>query len=142
LYPERFKEALVHTHIRVLGILQIIYAAWGLLLAAGVLALFGGLATLVTLNITNGDAFVAAPLMAGVGVVAAGFIAMLSVPRLVAGIGLLRNRAWARVLTIIVSILGLFDVPVGLALGVYGLVVMFRDDVARQLGSPASAQTV
>ena len=46
---------------------------------------------------------------------------ILSLPCLIAGLGLLGFRSWARILTIILSVIALFHVPVGTALGFYGL---------------------
>jgi hypothetical protein len=55
-----------------------------------------------------------------------GFVIMmvLGVPTLIAGIGLLKRQSWARILTIVVSCLYLPAIPIGTALGVYGLWVM------------------
>ena len=45
-----------------------------------------------------------------------------------AGAGLLQYRSWARVLSIIMSIFLLFKFPVGTAIGVYGLWVLFSQE--------------
>ncbi|MBI3696140.1 MAG: hypothetical protein HY238_15045, partial [Acidobacteria bacterium] len=42
-------------------------------------------------------------------------------PSLIAGIGLLKLRPWARILTIVLSAIDLIHVPFGTALGLYGL---------------------
>ena len=47
---------------------------------------------------------------------------------LIAGIALLKYRNWGRILTVIVSILGIIDFPVGTALGIYGLWVLLHKD--------------
>ena len=47
--------------------------------------------------------------------------ASVSLPGLIAGIGLLNFRSWARILAIVISVLDLIHVPFGTALGVYGL---------------------
>jgi HD-like signal output (HDOD) protein len=44
----------------------------------------------------------------------------------VTGIGLLLRKSWARPLSICLSILFILNVPVGTALGIYGLWVMFQ----------------
>ena len=46
---------------------------------------------------------------------------VLSLPSVIAGIGLIRFRPWARIMTIVLSVLHLFNIPFGTALGVYGL---------------------
>ena len=126
----------MHTHIRVLAILQIVYASLGLLVAAFVLMIFGGIATVVGVSADIHDSLVAVPILAIIGSVGAGIIAILSLPRLIAGLGLLYEKEWARIFTMIVSIIGLVDVPVGTALGIYGLWVTTRYD-NRQIARPA-----
>ena len=119
------------SHVRALAILQIVYASVGLLLGLVVAMLFGGIATLVGFSAPISDSVVAVPVLATIGGVASSILIMLSLPRLIAGIGLLKYRSWGRILTIIVSILGLIDFPVGTALGAYGLwVLLHRDTLA------------
>ena len=52
-------------------------------------------------------------------------ILTMSAPSIIAGIGLLYHKQWA-VLTIILSVIHLFSVPVGTALGIYGLWVLLQ----------------
>ena len=126
----------MNTHFRTLAVLEIVYASVGLLFGLGLLMIFGGAAAIVGLSADPSDSAVAIPLLAVIGTFAAGFFVVLSLPRLIAGIGLLKHRSWARVLTAIVSVIGLFDVPLGLALGVYGLWVVFNRDGAALLEAP------
>jgi hypothetical protein len=51
-------------------------------------------------------------------------MSLLAVPGIVAGVGLLKYRPWARILTMIVSCFYLFAVPIGTAFGVYCLWIM------------------
>ena len=46
---------------------------------------------------------------------------VISVPGIIAGIGLLQYRPWARILTIILSVIELLNFPFGTALGFYGI---------------------
>jgi uncharacterized membrane protein YozB (DUF420 family) len=46
----------------------------------------------------------------------------------VAGYGLLKYKGWARILAIILAILNLILFPIGTALGIYTLVIMFNDE--------------
>jgi hypothetical protein len=62
-----------------------------------------------------------------VGTALASFFIILSVPTIIAGIGLLKRREWARILTIIIGILHLFGFPIGTAIGVYTLYVLLND---------------
>jgi len=47
-------------------------------------------------------------------------------PSIIAGVGLLHFKPWARVLAIILSVIHLFSVPFGTALGIYGLWVLLQ----------------
>ena len=46
-----------------------------------------------------------------------------------AGYGLLKYKSWARILAIILAILNLILFPIGTALGIYTLVIMFNEEV-------------
>jgi fructose-specific phosphotransferase system IIC component len=47
---------------------------------------------------------------------------------IVAGYGLLKYKGWARILAIILAILNLILFPIGTALGIYTLVIMFNEE--------------
>ncbi len=128
---------IVRTHIRTLAVLQIIYASIGLAMALGVLMLFGGVAAIVGFSAPLDDLLVAVPVLTVIGAVGSLVLIVFSLPRLVAGIGLLRMRPWARVLTIVVSGLGLLDFPVGTGLGVYGLWVLTHSESSALFAQPA-----
>jgi hypothetical protein len=51
-------------------------------------------------------------------------VLVFSLPGLIAGVGLLSFRPWARILTIVISVLELPAFPFHTALGVYGLWVL------------------
>jgi hypothetical protein len=61
-----------------------------------------------------------------VGTVIGGFLAVLSVPGFVAGIGLLRRRAWARILTLVLSVFDLLAFPIGTLVAVYSIWVLVQ----------------
>jgi hypothetical protein len=50
-----------------------------------------------------------------------------SVPKIVAGYGLRKGRSWAKIWTIIACVLAVMSVPLGTAVGVYGLWFVFGD---------------
>ncbi len=66
-----------------------------------------------------------------VGTIIGGLLLLLSLPGLVAGIGLIQRRPWARILTLILSFLLLLKIPLGTALGIYGIWVLMQDEAAR-----------
>jgi hypothetical protein len=47
---------------------------------------------------------------------------------ILAGFGLLKYMSWARILAIILAILNLILFPIGTAVGIYTLVIMFNDE--------------
>jgi len=115
-------------HVRILGILHIVFGALGVVGALIVLAIFGGIAGFVGASADTADADRATgmAIMGGIGVVVFVIILVISAPSLIAGFGLLKYKAWARILTIVLSALDLLHVPLGTALGVYGLWVLLN----------------
>ncbi|MEK6373696.1 MAG: hypothetical protein AABO58_13475 [Acidobacteriota bacterium] len=74
-----------------------------------------------------------------VGVAIAGFLVILSLPGIIAGIGLLKFRPWARILAIIIGVLHLLSFPFGTALGVYTLYVLLNAEAPSIFGVQQSA---
>lgn len=118
-YPRRSRVA---EHVRLLGILWLglsaLNAVGGIVLLIVANTLFGHLHDFgAPSNVPGGFLHV---LVGTLGILvlaksAAGFIA---------GWGLLQRLPWARMLTIILSFLALFNVPFGTALGIYSLWVL------------------
>jgi hypothetical protein len=117
-------------HVRALAVLQIVYSSMGLLLGIVVFMVFGGIATIVGFNASIDDSMVAVPVLTLIGGIASSVLILLSLPRLIAGIGLWKFQNWGRILTFVVSILGLIDFPVGTGLGIYALWVLTHRDTA------------
>jgi hypothetical protein len=116
-------------HRQVLGILNIIWGSFGVLGAVIVTLVFGGVVGVIRFAaIRDPDAFVAIPIVSLIGTIIICIILVTSLPSLISGIGLLRGASWARLLTIIVSALHVFNIPIGTALGMYGLWVMFSEE--------------
>lgn len=111
-------------HVRILGILHVVYGMLGILGGIIVMVIFGGLAGLVNIADKTGDAKVAIPILGGIGAFVFLLLLALSLPGIIAGFGLLELRPWARILTIVLSALELMSVPLGTVLGVYGLWVL------------------
>jgi hypothetical protein len=51
---------------------------------------------------------------------------------LVAGSGLLGRRQWARILSLVLSVLMMPLVPIGTAIGLFALIVLLQEDVRRE----------
>ena len=122
-------------HVKILGILNIVMGCLGALAGIIVLVVFGGLAGVAGLSAgpwgTDHDSAVAVPILAFIGIGIALFLFVLSAPSIIGGWGLMHFRPWARVLMIVISILHLFHIPLGTALGVYGIWVLFNDETRR-----------
>ena len=118
-------------HVKILGILHIAFGCLGMLLALGILLLFGGIAGLIGATDYSPDAHISIPIVGGIGAFIFFFLMLISLPGIIAGIGLLQFRPWARILTIVLSALDLIHVPFGTALGVYGLWVLLSDGSER-----------
>lgn len=109
-------------HIEILAYLNIVW---------GVLTVFGGLIVAFFVagsGLISGDdtaMWVTSLVGGGIGF----FIAAMGGVSILAGWGLLKRQEWARILIIVLSILSLPGFPIGTALGVYGLWVMFNDEV-------------
>jgi hypothetical protein len=108
-------------HLNVVAALQIGFGifwivAGGILLF--VLSLLGGL-------IDDKDARFILPL---IGQIIAGFLFLISIPGVIAGIGLVKRKEWGRILTLILSVIGLMNFPVGTAVGIYSIWVLVQDE--------------
>ncbi|HLJ49173.1 MAG TPA: hypothetical protein VKU01_24330 [Bryobacteraceae bacterium] len=114
-------------HVKILGILHICFSALGMLAGVIILVVFGSLALVGAANQTD-DRFVALPVLGGIGGLIFIFILVLSLPGLIAGIGLIKLKSWARILGIVISALDLISIPFGTALGIYGLWVLLQNE--------------
>jgi len=112
-------------HIELLGILHLVYAGIALLIAAFAFAV------LTTIGFIAQDS-IALHVLTLIAVIIASILTVISIPGIVAGIGLLKLRPWSRPLAIIVGCLHLLSFPFGTALGVYTLWVLLNDE-SRQL---------
>ncbi len=56
-------------------------------------------------------------------------IVVCSLPGIIAGIGLFRRKEWARILTLIISVLHIVNFPLGTAVGVYCIWAMIQPEV-------------
>ena len=57
-------------------------------------------------------------------------IFIFSVPGLIGGIGLMKRKAWARILVIILGFLNLIILPLGTVLGIYTIWALMKDEAA------------
>jgi O-antigen/teichoic acid export membrane protein len=110
----------LNLHVTILGWLHIVGSGILLLVGAFLLAFLPGIGAV------SGDPE-AVTVLGIIGPVLCFVLTGIAAPGLLAGYGLLKRRSWARVLTIVVSILNLFNFPLGTAIGVYALWVLFQE---------------
>src|SRR5438552_18943906 len=119
------------THVKVLGAAFIALSAISLF-AALFLALAVGTASAIVGSAADAhDAALAIPIIGIAGTALVVFLVIVSLPGLIAGIGLLKFRPWARILGIVVALLSLIHIPFGTIVGIYGLWVLFNKDTER-----------
>ncbi len=118
------------THVELLGLVNIVSGLLDELVALFILTVFFVLAP--TTGDTTGSV---ALIVIGLGV--GGFLLVLGIPNVIAGIGLLRFRSWSRILALIVAVLGFFNFPLGTLTAIYAAWVLTNDETARLLGAQA-----
>jgi hypothetical protein len=123
-------------HVKILGMLHIIFSSLGIVVAVGMLILFGGLAGVLGTTDKSEDAIVGVGVLGAIGAIVFMVILVLSLPGLIAGIGLIKFRPWARILGIVISALDLISVPFGTALGIYGLWVLLSNETEALFRNP------
>ena len=125
------------THIKVLGVLYIALSVLGLLGALFLSLIFGTASGIVGASVEPHDAAIALPIIGLTGMMLMVFLLVLSLPGLIAGIGLLKFRPWARVLAIVVAVINLVHIPFGTIVGLYGLWVLFNKETERLFAETA-----
>ncbi|MFV0269490.1 MAG: hypothetical protein ACK5HT_20395 [Draconibacterium sp.] len=104
-------------HVNLLAALQIGLRLLGLVVAGVLFALLHFIGDFTGEH----EAQVVLSIIANVMIV---FATLLSLPGIIAGIGLFRKKEWARILTMILSVFDLVSFPVGTAIGIYSIWVL------------------
>ncbi|MHC4643445.1 MAG: serine/threonine-protein kinase, partial [Planctomycetota bacterium] len=111
-------------HITIVAILSIVFGTLGALFGAFLFVVIsgGGLISQdpTAMNVTG-----------IVGTAVCGFFLLISVPDVIAGIGLLKRRGWARILAMILAALDLINFPIGTAIGIYVFWVVLNDETVK-----------
>jgi hypothetical protein len=128
------------THVKVLGVLNIVIGACGVFLALFLILVFGSASGIVGAAAEPEEAAIAIPIIGLTGIGLVSFILLTSLPALVAGWGLLKFRPWARILAIVVSIIGLMAIPIGTIVGIYGLWVLLNKETEPLFAGAPQAQ--
>ncbi len=122
-------------HVKILGVLHIVFGALGVCGALVVLLIFGGVSALVAAD-HSPDSVTAIPILGFIGVFVFILVLALSLPGLIVGIGLVQHRSWARLGGIILSAFDLLGFPFHTALGIYGLWVLLNRETEQMFGVP------
>ena len=116
-------------HVRLLGKLLVVFGVIGAIIALVVLLVAGGISgVLGTSNPAADNSLGAIPLSRLFGAMLCILQLALTLPAIFTGIGLQQFRSWARGLAIVLAALYLLAFPLGTALGLYGLFVLFSPE--------------
>ena len=111
----------IEQHVTLVAALNIGFGVLGVLIGIIVFtAITGG-------GILSGDSEAIA-ITSVVGTAVGGFIVILSIPEIIAGIWLLKRRPWARILAIIIACLDVIEIPIGTAIGIYSHWVLLNEE--------------
>ena len=119
-------------HVQAIGILWIILGVLSLCL--GLLVLFVLVGVSFIPNVWNCDQVslgISQGFLRVIAYIISTMFALFGLPKIIAGIGLLRHREWARIMTIVLSFLELWHIPFGLALAVYSMVILFKPETIK-----------
>jgi hypothetical protein len=122
-------------HLNVVAALQIGFSI--LWIVIGIIILF--ILSMIGGLVDDKDANFILPL---IGQIIAAFLFLISVPGVIAGIGLLKKKEWGRVLTLVLSVIGLMNVPIGTAVGVYSIWVLVQEETISLFKSVPPSPTV
>jgi hypothetical protein len=122
----------IQRHITILGWLYIVGQALFLVMGGFVFVLLAGIGV-------ASDEAEAIRMFGVVGTAVGILLAVLGVPGLVAGYGLLTRRPWARVLAIVMGVLSLVNFPIGTALGLYTFWVLTQPTATHYFTAAAPA---
>jgi len=112
-------------HVKVIGILWIVYGVFFLALACVALLFFFGVATIPNVEDIEPGA------LRIIGIIVSSFLGIIALPQIIGGLGLLGYREWARILMLVISFVSLPNVPFGTFLGVYTMVILFNREAIR-----------
>lgn len=132
------KEGVLRNHLTLVGAIHLGFGALGILIAIFVYSIVAGA------GFISGEPEAIA-ITSFVGSVVALVLVVFSIPAVIGGIGLLKRRPWARILILIVSVVDLFNIPIGTAVGAYSIWVLLQDETEALLrnedpaGGPAAA---
>jgi len=109
-------------HLTIFSILLITYDSILLLLGIGFIKGFSLLGNFVQDETAN-------IVLSSTGNFIGSILLFVSIPAIIAGIGLIYRKSWSRILGLVICALKLFNIPFGTALGIYGFWVLMQDEI-------------
>ena len=112
-------------HVTVVGILRIVLSSLGLL---------GAILIYFLMNFAKGfvgNEEIAVTVLTFIGTAVPIFIGSISLLGIAGGIGVLAYKNWARIIVLIVSVIGCLNIPVGTLAGVYSIWVLMQTETIR-----------
>lgn len=126
------------SHVKVVAILNMVYGSLIALVGGVVMLLLGGFAGIIG-YLDSPSSLDGLGIVGIVGAAIGGLLLLIAAPSIIAGVGLLYRKEWARVLTIVLSALHLIQVPFGTALGIYGLWALLKPETEAFFRNPGPA---
>ena len=120
-------------HIKAIGILWIAKGILGILVGFFALSILLAIGFFASASAGEQEAL---PVLAIIGFSIASLLTVLSIPDIIAGIGILKMKQWGKIIGLIVAALNLIDIPFGTALGIYTFWVLLNDETQKLYESP------
>ncbi|MHB0877975.1 MAG: hypothetical protein ACYC5O_18220 [Anaerolineae bacterium] len=120
----------LNLHVKIVAWLSIVSNAIFLILGGFFLFFFVGIGA------ASGEAE-AFGVLAIIGTVVGTFFAVIGLPGIIGGIGLLGRAGWGRILTLVIAAFGLLNFPIGTVLGAYTFWVLLQSSADRYFSGPA-----
>ncbi len=136
-YPRIQGEMNMEKHIQLVGILNIVYRSFLLLVALILFVIAAGFRQFIDwlLGLGAADIHDIPPPVLDIIPIIICIVALcmlvLSVAGIIAGAGVLGKRPWGRVMMLVISFFNLIRVPLGTLLGGYSIWVLLNDETIR-----------
>ena len=108
-------------HLTILSVLLLVFDSILFLVGIGFLKGFPFIGSLI-----NDKTATTVLLYVGTGV--GTLLLIISIPGIIAGLGLMFRKSWSRMIALVVCAIKLFNLPFGTALGIYGIWVLMQDE--------------
>jgi hypothetical protein len=119
------KDETMQKHINLVGALHIGLGIAGVLGACFLFVIM--LAPGILVNVIA-DEGIPLLVLSTIGTLLSLFILLTSIPGIIGGIALVKGKTWARIFVLVLSVLILFNIPIGTAIGAYSIWVLSQNE--------------